>query len=72
MILGGSKQGYRWLNLGIQVAQNRNIIHGQRDSGVRPNLLDSGVRPTPLQQVCGCFGCYANATDLGVRPTPLR
>jgi hypothetical protein len=26
MILGGSKQGYRWLNLGIQVAQNRNII----------------------------------------------
>jgi hypothetical protein len=27
MILGGSKQGYRWLNLGIQMAQNQNIIH---------------------------------------------
>jgi hypothetical protein len=26
-ILGGSKFRYGWLNLGIQVAQNQNIIH---------------------------------------------
>jgi hypothetical protein len=36
MILGGSKQGYRWLNLGIQVAQNWNIIQ-------RPLRLVEGI-----------------------------
>lgn len=30
MILGGSKQGYRWLNLGIQMAQNQNIIQSPK------------------------------------------
>ncbi|MCB5271831.1 MAG: hypothetical protein LHW56_08310, partial [Candidatus Cloacimonetes bacterium] len=58
MILGGSKQGYRWLNLGIQVAQNRNIIHFELQNS---QLSCKNSVPTAVVRVFYYWGSIRHA-----------